>query len=116
MKFSAVEVPGAPSAPSSPGAPVFFSQCTLENRRVSSEEKKISRVQSGGADQCEKACSDHGTECVGWTWSSGDCDLFNSLLMEQYLKITNDVISGIMNFGDCPTWAKITTKGRFIDT
>ena len=94
---------------------MFYSQCILKNRWISSEEMKISRVQTGGVDQCEEACSDLGTECVGWTWNSGNggCDLFNSLVeTQQWTKMTA-VTSGIMNYGDCPIWANITTKGRY---
>ena len=95
---------------------MFFSECILENRIISSEEKKLSRLEAGSGDQCEKGCSNRGTECVGWTWSNGYCDLFNGLLMEKYWNTSNDLTSGLMNFVDCPTWANTTTKGRISNT
>ena len=93
---------------------MFFSQCILESQ-ISSDEKKIARVETGDADQCEKACSDRGTECVGWTWTSGPggCDLFHSLLEEERWTKTAEVTSGLMKYGDCPAWASTTTKGNF---
>ena len=96
-----------------PGPPAFFSQCIIENRGIAREEHKISRLVTVDSDQCEKACSDRGTECVGWTWSSEGCDLFHNLLVEQEWSKTATVTSGLMDYQDCPIWAKSTTKGKF---
>ena len=107
--------PGAPGASTVPGPPAFFSQCIIENRGIARDEDKIGKLVTVDSDQCEKACSDRGTECVGWTWSSEGCDLFHNLLMEQEWSKITTVTSGLMNYQDCPIWAKTTTKGEFKD-